>query len=66
MAVPPCGVVPGPHGPINPKEHPMATVTIHRTDGTTETIPNVPDEDTAQYDSLPFTDPTVSRTTITL
>lgn len=44
----------------------MATVMIHRTDGTTETIPNVPDEDTAQYDSLPFTDPTVSRTTITL
>jgi len=44
----------------------MATVTIYRTDGSTQTITCVAEEDTAQYDSLPFTDPNVVRTEITL
>ena len=44
----------------------MATVTIYRTDGTTETIPDIPEEDTRQYDTLPFTDPDVRRVQIKL
>jgi len=41
----------------------MATVIIYRVDGTEETK-TVRDEDTAQYDDLPFTDPNVVRTEI--
>ncbi|WP_255423051.1 hypothetical protein [Nocardiopsis sp. FIRDI 009] len=44
----------------------MATVIIYRTDGTTETVTGVDPDDTAQYDTLPFTDPTVSSTEVRL
>lgn len=42
----------------------MATVIIYRTDGSSQTLTGVSDADTAQYDSLPFTDDTVSCTEI--
>ena len=44
----------------------MATVTIYRTDGSTEILTDIPDEDTRQYDSLAFTDPDVRRVQIKL
>lgn len=39
----------------------MATVTIYRTDGSTETITGVDDEMTIYYENLPFTNSDVSR-----
>lgn len=44
----------------------MATVTIYRTDGSTETIPGVDDDSTIYYENLPMIDPGVARVDVKL
>jgi len=58
------GGPPGPH-PTS-EERPVATVTIHRTDGSSETVPNVDEDLTIYYENLPFSDGTVERVDVRL
>ena len=44
----------------------MATVTIYRTDGSSETVTNVDEDFTYYYEQLPFTDSGVSRVDVRL
>ena len=44
----------------------MATVTIYRANGSSETITNVDDDSTVYYENLPFSDTDVVRVDVRL